>query len=306
MKSGRWMVALLAGGVLVTGFGCVSLDEHNQLKMSHRKLEAEKAALEQELYDSRGNSTILRNKLTSIEEQIAAKEALAANLDAENKRMQESIRKAQGLLEQMARNNGPGDVYIERTTAALPEPLDSALKQFAQQYPDAVYYDSKKGIVKWKSDLLFPLGSDLVKTEANEALKKFTQIMTSSAANGFDVLIVGHTDNVRIGRAETAKMHPTNWHLSTHRAIAVSNSMQGLGMAPTRIGVMGFGEYRPIASNASDSGRGQNRRVEIYVIPSGSIGGVIPGQSNGPATASAGSAMPTMQSNPMAAEGEVK
>jgi chemotaxis protein MotB len=304
MKSGRWLVTLLAGGVLVTGLGCVSLDEHNQLKMSHRKLEAEKAALEQELYDTRGNSTLLRTKLASIEEQIAAKEALAANLDAENKRLQESIRKAQGLLEQMARNSGPGaDVIIERPVA-LPPALDSALKQFAQQYPDAVYYDAKKGIVKWKSDLLFPLGSDVVKAEANEALKKFTQIMTSSAANGFDVLIVGHTDNIRIGRAETAKVHPTNWHLSAHRAIAVSSAMQGMGMPPTRIGVMGFGEYRPIASNASDSGRGQNRRVEIYVVPAGSVGGANPHQPGGPTTASAGM-MPAMQSNP-GIEGETK
>jgi chemotaxis protein MotB len=186
--------------------------------------------------------------------------------------------------------------------------LDSALKQFAQQYPDAVYYDAKKGIVKWKSDLLFPLGSDLVKAEANEALKKFTEIMMSSAANGFDVLIVGHTDNVRIARSETAKVHPTNWHLSTHRAIAVSGAMQSVGMPPTRIGVMGYGEFRPIASNASDSGRGQNRRVEIYVVPTGSIGGVIPGQASGPATASMGSSapQPTMQANPIAVEDDSK
>ena len=43
------------------------------------------------------------------------------------------------------------------------------------------------------------------------------------------------------------------------------------GYGPERVGVMGCGEYRPAADNASETGRSNNRRVEIYLVPAGSI-----------------------------------
>lgn len=289
MKSARWMVAP-AVGLWMLGTGCVSLDEHRQLQMAHRSLEAEKAQLEAELYDSRSGSGGMRTKLEAAEQRLADREALVANLQSENDRLHAAFNKAQTALGAMAAKNIVNDPILIETK--LPAQLDSALKQFASQFPSSVEYDAKRGIVKWKSDLLFALGSDVVMDSAVESLQGFAEIIASSAAQGFDVLIVGHTDDRPVVRPETRQQHPTNWHLSTHRSIAVSNVLQKSGLTPARIGVMGFGEYRPIGSNSSDSGRSQNRRVEIYVVPAGSIGGAV-----SPAVASGAPRMQTMSSS---------
>ncbi len=282
MTKGRWMVAVAAVAWLAAGSGCVSLDRYRQLKMDNNKLAGEKAHIEQELYDARNNNESMRTKLTSCEDQLRTKEALASNLQSENNRLADAVRRAQDLLEKMANQPAPSDIVVVETK--LPPELDTALKDFASQFPDSVYYDPDRGVVKWTSDLLFALGSDVVKQSAKDSLRSFSQIMSSSKAAGFEVLVVGHTDNVRIG-AQTAKVHPTNWHLSAHRAISVGTVLQDNGVAPDRIGVMGFGEYRPIASNETDTGRAQNRRVEIYVVPVGSVAGVkLPARSTGGGT----------------------
>src|SRR5690606_7149529 len=94
---------------------------------------------------------------------------------------------------------------------------------------------------------------------------------------GFDVVVVGHTCDTRIAREETRREHKTNWHLSTHRAIAVMNMLAEHQVALDRIGVMGYGEQRPIASNSTPEGKQKNRRVEIYLVPKGSVQSVSQG-----------------------------
>ena len=273
---------LFRSGWIVLASGCKSLDEYRQLEMASRSLEAEKAHLEQELYDARNNNDNLRSSMAASEDKLQSKEMLIANLEAENNRLDTAVASAQSLLEKIAKQNVPHDPIVIETK--LPAELDSALRDFANQHSDSVVYDAKRGIVKWTSDLLFALGSDVVKESAINSLQGFAKIVNSSAAAGFDVLIVGHTDDRPIKRAETKQRHPTNWHLSVHRAISVSNALQRQGVASTRIGVLGFGEYRPIASNATEEGRRQNRRVEIYLVPEGSIGGVIVPQAATTAT----------------------
>lgn len=79
------------------------------------------------------------------------------------------------------------------------------------------------------------------------------------------VLIEGHTDNVPIA----PKFHDnykSNWELSSARAHTVLHYVRGkYGIDPQRIGAVGYGEYRPIADNATDAGRALNRRVMITV-----------------------------------------
>jgi len=266
---------LSLAGVLAQSAGCVSLDSYRKLQMDNNKLIGEKANLEQELYDARNNNQGLLTRLTAAEDQLASKEQLIGNLQGESDRLAGAVNRADALLQDMAKRNMPNDpIVIERV---LPAELDTAIKSFAEQYPDDVMYDAKRGVVKWKSDLLFALGSDVVKENAKQSLNGFAQIMNSPAAANFEVLVVGHTDNTRIGKPSTLEQHPTNWHLSTHRAIAVGRVLQNDGLTPDKIGVMGFGEYRPVASNATEAGRSQNRRVEVYVVPEGSIaGGMVP------------------------------
>jgi chemotaxis protein MotB len=229
----------------------------------------QKEQCEMDLYDARNVADSLRTKVTALESQLQDKTALAANLQAENDRLHQAFDTCQSTLASVADRRLPDTPVIVKTM--LPEKLDSALKQFASQYPSAVEYDEQRGIVRWKSDLLFALGSDVVMDSAKEALAGFAEIMRSADASSFDTVVVGHTDNRPISRDVTRREHPTNWHLSVHRSISVSNVLQGAGLPPQRIGVMGYGEFRPVHDNGSESNRASNRRVEVYIVPTGTV-----------------------------------
>jgi chemotaxis protein MotB len=193
---------------------------------------------------------------------------LVSSYRKQNELSEDISKAAQEALTKMAGTNlGPVAIVGPK----LPAPLDSALKRFADEHPNEVTYDAVNGSVKWKADLLFPLGSDVVKESSLDGLRGFSDILNSPAAADFEVVVVGHTDNKPIVKPETKARHPNNWHLSAHRAISVGAILQKNGVAPHRVGVMGCSEHRPIAENVSESGSSQNRRVEIYLVPTGSI-----------------------------------
>jgi chemotaxis protein MotB len=77
-----------------------------------------------------------------------------------------------------------------------------------------------------------------------------------------DIIVAGHTDNVPI---KSGRFH-NNLDLSIARAASVANFLlERCGVLPSRISTMGFGQYRPLATNATAEGRQKNRRVEIIL-----------------------------------------
>ena len=151
----------------------------------------------------------------------------------------------------------------------LPVELSTMLEDFAKG-SDMITYDPATGVVKFKSDLLFEKGSDVVAPSAVESVKSLCTILNSEQGKEFDIVVAGHTDDLRIARPETREKHPTNWYLSAHRAISVLDVMIENGIAPERISERGFGEFRPVAPNEPNKkGNPANRRVEIYIVPKG-------------------------------------
>jgi chemotaxis protein MotB len=75
------------------------------------------------------------------------------------------------------------------------------------------------------------------------------------------IRIEGHTDSIPIN----SEKFPSNWELSSARAVTVARYFQGLGLPPERIAATGYGEYHPIAANETAAGREKNRRVEIFL-----------------------------------------
>jgi chemotaxis protein MotB len=77
------------------------------------------------------------------------------------------------------------------------------------------------------------------------------------------VRMEGHTDNTPI---QTARF-PSNWELSTARAIAVLDLLvERFAIDPRRVSVAGYAERRPIAANSTPQGRAKNRRVDIAIL----------------------------------------
>jgi len=150
----------------------------------------------------------------------------------------------------------------------LPPELDEALRALAAAHPDLMVYDAKRGMVQLTSDLTFDLGSADLKGEAQNSLKQLAGVLSGASAASYEVRIVGHTDNVPIKNVGTRAKHPTNVHLSVHRAISVRDAIVGGGVAAGRCSVAGWGEFRPVVANPAAGGARANRRVEIFLVPS--------------------------------------
>ncbi len=251
--------------------GCVPKEQYEKLNAMYRKCNEHREQLQQELQAQKDENAALNGRLAGLQDQLSGKDSQIAQLQEENNTLSATLEKLRAAAED-ALTAEPPDPKVIVKEVKLPAQLDKALREFAEKYPGIVDYDPKRGAVKWKSDLLFALGSDVVKDSAKKSLQDFAKIAASSAAKQFDVIVVGHTDNVPIVKPETRRQHPTNWHLSAHRAISVNNLMMEYGVPKTRTGVMGYGQYRPIASNKSAEGRQKNRRVEIYLVNRAALG----------------------------------
>jgi len=81
------------------------------------------------------------------------------------------------------------------------------------------------------------------------------------------IRVEGHTDNVPIS-GRLAQRFPSNWELSTARATNVVRFLQEtVEIDPAKLEAVGLGEHQPIASNDTNEGRAQNRRIEIALLP---------------------------------------
>jgi len=112
-------------------------------------------------------------------------------------------------------------------------------------------------------DLLFDSGKAKIKPEAYPLLDKISTVLKDNMA-GFNIGIEGYTDNVPIKHSNWK----SNWELSTARSLSVLHFLVNeKGISPERLSAIGFGEYRPVASNDTKEDRKLNRRVEIVIQP---------------------------------------
>lgn len=80
----------------------------------------------------------------------------------------------------------------------LPADVNAALAALAAQYPEVLQFDEKRGMIRFAADFTFDPGSVGLKASALSVLSQLATILNSNAANPFEVVVVGHTDNVPI------------------------------------------------------------------------------------------------------------
>jgi chemotaxis protein MotB len=113
--------------------------------------------------------------------------------------------------------------------------------------------------------ILFPSGEADVSPNGRKVLDRVGAILKKSQDKR--VRVEGHTDNIPIG-GQLKTLYQTNWELSAARAVYVIRFLQDkVGMDPKRLEASGMGEFHPMASNTTQEGRAQNRRIEIYLLP---------------------------------------
>lgn len=247
-RTSQAALALLGGLVLS---GCVAQQAHDQALDANRTLAERNAQLVHEVETLRHENALLQQQRTSQETAIA-------ELNRQNAALRQQLQAAGASLDDLRRR-------VEGLTFGDLDPeTDRALAALAAQYPDLIKYDSARGMLRFASDLTFNSGDDTVREEAKASLAALARVLTSSPAAQYEVFIVGHTDAQRIGPV-TAQRHPTNMHLSAHRAIAVRSVLASMGVPPERMYIAGWGEHRPAVPNTPSGNTPANRRVEIFL-----------------------------------------
>ena len=140
--------------------------------------------------------------------------------------------------------------------AVIGHQMDQQAKEIKQNIPGAIVERVGEGLqVTFASGLLFDFDSDVLRADARNNLSTFAKSLDKYP--GTDVLIVGHTDN--------KGTDTYNASLSSRRAAAAENYLASQGVTRTRLRSTGRGETEPMATNDTDAGRQQNRRVEVAI-----------------------------------------
>lgn len=145
----------------------------------------------------------------------------------------------------------PPELVMLRSALTTPEARD--------EFENVQIFRRRNELVLRLSDgFLFDSGNDTVEERARRVI---TRLAAELRGRALDVRVEGHTDDRPI---RTVRFR-SNWDLSTARATAVVARLAAEGIEPQRLSAAGYGEFHPIAPNATDEGRKQNRRVDLVV-----------------------------------------
>lgn len=150
----------------------------------------------------------------------------------------EELEEAKRLLEQrLSREISDKQVLLEQTSRGL--------------------------VITMTNDILFDSGKAKLKKDARSVLNKIASVIKEAAPDR-DIGVEGHADNAPIKHSGWK----SNWELSTSRATSVLHYLiDECGIEPRRLSAIGYGEFRPVDTNETKSGRSRNRRVEIIILP---------------------------------------
>lgn len=135
--------------------------------------------------------------------------------------------------------------------------MDRQARELEQTIAGAKIERVGEGIhVTFDSGILFDFDSDILRSEARTNLRELARSLDKYP--GSDLLIVGHTDDVGA--------NAYNQQLSERRAAAAVDYLVVQGVSRSSVNLRGLGEEEPVSSNSTESGRQQNRRVEVAIF----------------------------------------
>jgi chemotaxis protein MotB len=246
------MIALacaFAGACVTTSKYEAKESELQQALKREAALQADLAALQQKYDDLTGLSAQMKKRLEELGQNVdklsSERGQLAAGLEDAQQRLEE-LRKQKALAEARA-----------ATFRGLIEKLRSMIDNGQLK----VTIRNGRMLIVLPNDVLFDSGKVDLKPAGKEALTQVAQVLAGIADRRF--LVAGHTDNVPI----KTRAFPSNWELSTARAVEVAKLLVAGGMKPEVVGAAGYAEFSPVAANEAPEQKALNRRIEIVLEP---------------------------------------
>jgi len=191
----------------------------------------------------KGTAYIFENSGPSILEGLSGKNVQGTNTDVGGTSKNRELTEAQAINE------------VQKQVLSL-------IKDYGIEGKVVVVQEAR-GLGIILKDVLFASGSAELTPKARDVIKEISKILEKVPEN--HIRIEGHTDN----RPIQNRYFYSNWELSTARATSVLQEiLRNTKTNPNRFSVVGYGEYRPIASNNTEEGRALNRRVTIMILRS--------------------------------------
>jgi chemotaxis protein MotB len=191
--------------------------------------------------------------LETLPAKLAEANAALAKAQSENEKARDQIADLQAQMANLQKEKE----QVGQTARGLEDEMRSDLES-----KDVTISNLKgKLTVNILDRVMFDSGEANLKPEGDSVLRKIAAILGGHPE--LKIQVIGHTDNVPI-----RNRFASNWELSAARALAAVHFLtEKAGVDPRRVGAAGYGEYRPIADNATAEGRARNRRIAITIIP---------------------------------------
>ncbi|HEX3178036.1 MAG TPA: OmpA family protein [Methylomirabilota bacterium] len=251
--------------------GCVSKSEYmktvdaaNALEVDNTRLKTELAASgkrgEQLAADRSELERLLTARSGELGRTVADLRQRIGTLETENARLVQEAADAQKARDEAQKAR---DEKVREVSSTYEQLVDKMKGEIAK---GQVTISELKGklTVNMVDAILFDSGKAEIKPEGLVVLGKVIEILKS--VNDKAIRIEGHTDAQPITGSLTQR-YPTNWELSAARAITVARYLQKEAIDPGLLSAAGFGEFKPVADNATPEGRARNRRIEIVLVP---------------------------------------
>ncbi|QFG54036.1 flagellar motor protein MotB [Chryseobacterium sp.] len=262
MKIGKMIVA---AAVAVTITSCVSRKQFDALNENYNQCITNIGDRQREIQDLKSVNSGLASENNLLKSQ---NDALKSSLDA----CLSNTGKGSANIDKLIGEINASNSYIKRliSTNAKNDSLNMALSNRLKRSLDNVSDKDVeikvlKGVVmiSLSDKMLYKTGDYNIQPSAQEVLGKVAKVINDY--DKYSVLIEGNTDNVPLNSANLPK---DNWDLSALRATSMARVLQNqFGVDPSRITAGGRSEYNPKATNMSVSGRAENRRTEIIIMP---------------------------------------
>ena len=203
------------------------------------------------------DARVARQDLESLHAHLSESATNLVNVQAENQKSQEQIAALQSQL---------ADLKAEKEkTAQQAQNLEKEMRADLESKDVTISNLKGKLTVNIVDRVLFDSGEAVLKPDGQAVLQKVADLLAKHPE--LKIHVIGHTDNVPIRMGPHSRF-VSNWELSTARALAAVHFLtEQAGVDARRLGAVGYGEFRPIADNATAEGRAKNRRIAITVLP---------------------------------------
>ena len=194
--------------------------------------------------------------LESLQTRLDDANASLARAQAENQKDKDQIAALQSRV---------ADLEQEKDVAAqMSKGLENEMRADLESKDVTISNLKGKLTVNILDRVMFDSGEAILKPAGESVMRKVAAILAGHPQ--LKIHVIGHTDNVPI-RPEARNRFASNWELSTARALAAVHFLtEKAGVDPRRVGAVGYGEYRPLADNATAEGRARNRRIAITIL----------------------------------------